>query len=112
MRVYFLALFVLPTQSLTWVKGAKGADCNTVCSSRDGCDENAWPKSLGEFEDVLEISGYTCEGIQSGGAPFDPSTDGTYCGWEGVTSSRKPRCGEKTDSGTFRFCPCVSDREL
>lgn len=115
-----LAIFVLVSlacmqnvDGVTWVKGSGGASCELVCSARSGCTEDAWPKSQGEFEEIARQAGHTCVGTQEGGAKYDPSTDGRYCGWNGPASANAtPRCPETADSSTFRFCPCNADKEL
>eukprot|EP00416_Gambierdiscus_australes_P006989 CAMPEP_0171146222 /NCGR_PEP_ID=MMETSP0766_2-20121228/147456_1 /TAXON_ID=439317 /ORGANISM="Gambierdiscus australes, Strain CAWD 149" /LENGTH=116 /DNA_ID=CAMNT_0011610127 /DNA_START=68 /DNA_END=418 /DNA_ORIENTATION=- len=107
-----LLVAVSPGAAVTWVKGSGGASCTTVCQARSGCDETAWPTSLEEFEKITAEAGHTCVGTQEGGARYDPSTDGRYCGWNGQEGDTEPRCGATADSGTYRFCPCNSDKEL
>merc|ERR1711879_662397 len=61
--------------AVVWVKGSGGVNCDTVCASRDGCNEEAeWPKSEKEFLKVAKQAGHVCEGTQEGGAKYDPST--------------------------------------
>merc|ERR1740121_3465276 len=101
--------------AVTWVKGAGGVNCDTVCAARDGCVEDAWPNDEAEFEAIAKDAGHTCEGVQEGGAKYDPSTDGRYCGWNGPTGSsatNDPRCTEVGDHSTYRICPCNADKEL
>mmetsp|Transcript_63538 Transcript_63538/g.176149 ORF Transcript_63538/g.176149 Transcript_63538/m.176149 type:complete len:121 (-) Transcript_63538:242-604(-) len=105
------ALFA-PVDAVTWIKGSGGASCDTVCAARSGCNEEAWPKSQEEFETITAEVMFTCVGTQEGGAKYDPSTDGRYCGWNGPDGDSEPRCGASADSGTYRFCPCNSDKEL
>mmetsp|Transcript_19318 Transcript_19318/g.45356 ORF Transcript_19318/g.45356 Transcript_19318/m.45356 type:complete len:120 (+) Transcript_19318:73-432(+) len=112
LAVLVATLLAGPVAAVTWVKGSGGASCTTVCQARSGCDEEAWPKSLEEFEKITEEAGHTCVGTQEGGAKYDPSTDGRYCGWNGPEGDAEPRCPATTDSGTYRFCPCNSDKEL
>mmetsp|Transcript_110510 Transcript_110510/g.344490 ORF Transcript_110510/g.344490 Transcript_110510/m.344490 type:complete len:123 (+) Transcript_110510:64-432(+) len=113
-----LAMALLGPQAVsgvTWIKGSGGASCETVCSARSGCDEDAWPKSQEEFEKIAAEAGHACEGTQDGGAKYDPSTDGHYCGWAGPDDEEpdpEPRCAAKGDSMTYRFCPCNADKEL
>merc|ERR1711920_561542 len=104
-------------EGITWIKGSGGANCDTVCAARGGCSDSAWPKSLGEFEVIAKEAGHTCEGTQEGGAAYDPSTDGHYCGWNGPhedsdSDSNAARCSAAGDSSSYRFCPCASDKEL
>lgn len=96
------------------MKSAGGSSCDVTCSARGGCDETAWPKSEQEFEAVAEEAGHVCVGTQAGGAKYDPSTDGRYCGWDGPdeANSGEARCSTAGDSGTYRFCPCFTDKEL
>eukprot|EP00913_Durusdinium_trenchii_P025775 g24191.t1 len=54
-----------------------------ACKARGGCKEDDWPTTEQEFQEMLQESGYSCVGIQVGGAKYDPSTDGRYCGWKG-----------------------------
>merc|ERR1719499_2159746 len=91
---------------VTWVQGSGGASCDTVCAARSGCDETAWPKSVEEFEEIQRLTGFSCKGTQEGGAKYDPSTDGRYCGWKGPDehNDSEPRCAASGDSGTYRFC--------
>mmetsp|Transcript_10148 Transcript_10148/g.20236 ORF Transcript_10148/g.20236 Transcript_10148/m.20236 type:complete len:121 (+) Transcript_10148:103-465(+) len=109
-----LALTADMAAGVTWIKGSGGASCETVCLARSGCNEEAWPKSAEEFEKVAADAGHHCEGTQEGGAKYDPSTDGHYCGWAGPDADEEgeSRCAATGDSMTFRFCPCNSDKEL
>merc|ERR1711957_220505 len=96
---------------------AGGADCTTTCANRDGCDDMAWPTSEEEFTKAAADAGQSCETTQAGGAAYDPSTDGHHCGWDGPSNdedsdSEASRCGAHGDSGTYRFCPCIGDKEL
>merc|ERR1719396_184781 len=79
-------------EGVTWVKGSGGATCDTVCAARNGCAEDAWPKSMEEFEAITKEAGHTCVGTQDGGAKYDPSTDGRYCGWAGPDGEDGGRC--------------------
>merc|ERR1712232_81886 len=88
-----------------WILGAFGASCDSVCSVHGGCVEGTWPSSLEEFTSVASAAEFSCLGVQPGGALYDPSTDGRYCGWDGGNPSVH-RCGVAVDSGTRRFCPC------
>eukprot|EP00434_Breviolum_minutum_P018864 symbB.v1.2.016637.t1/scaffold1273.1/size127485/1 len=103
------AVLVVYTGAVTWIKSPGGANCEHTCAARDGCNEDVWPKSEEEFKDVAKLAGVDCVTTQEGGAKYDPSTDGRHCGWSGPEASR---CAEAGDSGTYRFCPCNSDREL
>mmetsp|Transcript_82855 Transcript_82855/g.231050 ORF Transcript_82855/g.231050 Transcript_82855/m.231050 type:complete len:125 (+) Transcript_82855:76-450(+) len=109
-----LALFVSPSSAVVWVKSSGGASCETVCAARSGCTEDAWPKSEEDFKVITESLGFECAGTQEGGAKYDPSTDGRYCGWQGPNEANadESRCSETGDEGTYRFCPCNSDKEL
>merc|ERR1712187_453599 len=99
--------------SVTWVKSSGGASCDTVCAARSGCAQDAWPTSEEEFKAVAREAGQECETVQAGGAKYDPSTDGHHCGWEGPDGEDgDSRCAASGDSGTYRFCPCNSDKEL
>mmetsp|Transcript_9681 Transcript_9681/g.21557 ORF Transcript_9681/g.21557 Transcript_9681/m.21557 type:complete len:111 (+) Transcript_9681:77-409(+) len=95
--------------AVTWVKSPGGASCEHTCAARDGCSEENWPQSEEEFKDIAKLAGQECSTVQEGGAKYDPSTDGRHCGWSGPEGQR---CAEAGDSGTYRFCPCNSDREL
>eukprot|EP00929_Paragymnodinium_shiwhaense_P027878 TRINITY_DN16266_c0_g1_i4.p1 TRINITY_DN16266_c0_g1~~TRINITY_DN16266_c0_g1_i4.p1 ORF type:complete len:136 (+),score=18.49 TRINITY_DN16266_c0_g1_i4:23-430(+) len=99
---------------VVWVKGYGGASCSIVCAARGGCNEDAWPATEEEFKVVAESTGHDCLVIQGGGAKYDPSTDGRYCGWQGsdVEESDGTRCAASGDDLTYRFCPCSSDQEL
>eukprot|EP00913_Durusdinium_trenchii_P016741 g15737.t1 len=81
------------------------------CQARS---EDAWPKTETEFYAVSKLAGQVCESTQTGSAKYDPSTDGRYCGWQGPEEMEEgeTRCSQATDSGTYRFCPCNSDKEL
>merc|ERR1719378_1524291 len=105
---------VQPASAVVWVKGSGGASCDVVCAARDGCNEDAWPNSEEEFQEVALAAGQECETTQEGGAKYDPSTDGHHCGWKGPdeANSEEPRCSSAGDSGTYRFCPCNLDKEL
>ena len=117
------------------MKSAGGASCDQACAARSGCSEEAWPQSEEEFQDAAKAAGemgtrfvqlhpglfaisshgtgQVCEGTQTGGAKYDPSTDGRYCGWQGPDHMNgETRCGQSGDSGTYRFCPCNADKEL
>lgn len=94
LRFRLLAL-VVPVSGVTWVKSAGGASCEHTCAARDGCNEELWPKSLEEFQDVAQLAGVECVTTQEGGAKYDPSTDGRHCGWSG---SEGNRCAEAGDS--------------
>eukprot|EP00440_Ansanella_granifera_P036931 gb/GFBE01040068.1/.p1 GENE.gb/GFBE01040068.1/~~gb/GFBE01040068.1/.p1 ORF type:complete len:117 (+),score=28.02 gb/GFBE01040068.1/:1-351(+) len=108
----FLAL-VAQCQAVTWVKSAGGVNCDHTCAARSGCSEDDWPSSEEEFHTVAKLAGQVCEGTQSGGAKYDPSTDGRYCGWSGPDNMEgESRCSQAGDSQTYRFCPCNSDKEL
>ncbi|CAK9021310.1 unnamed protein product [Durusdinium trenchii] len=108
-RSLMVAFLLHAVSAVTWVKGAGGASCEHTCASRDGCTEEVWPKSEEEFKDIAKLAGQECVTTQEGGAKYDPSTDGRHCGWSGPDGSR---CSEAGDSGTYRFCPCNSDKEL
>ena len=54
-----------------------------------------------DFEEMLSSNGYSCAAIQVGGAKYDPSTDGRYCGWKGDSDERS-RCQMVGDSSTYR----------
>mmetsp|Transcript_74739 Transcript_74739/g.175365 ORF Transcript_74739/g.175365 Transcript_74739/m.175365 type:complete len:125 (+) Transcript_74739:55-429(+) len=96
-----------------WIKSAAGASCETTCQARGGCKEDAWPATLEEFQEILDESGLKCVSIQQGGAKYDPSTDGRYCGWHGDPGEgSRSRCAASGDAGTYRFCPCFGDKEL
>ncbi|CAK9026191.1 unnamed protein product [Durusdinium trenchii] len=101
-----LLTHITPVRSVTWVKGAGGASCDYTCSQRDGCSEDAWPKTETEFYAVSKLAGQVCESTQTGSAKYDPSTDGRYCGWQGPEEMEEgeTRCSQATDSGTYRFC--------
>eukprot|EP00416_Gambierdiscus_australes_P035806 CAMPEP_0171107734 /NCGR_PEP_ID=MMETSP0766_2-20121228/67466_1 /TAXON_ID=439317 /ORGANISM="Gambierdiscus australes, Strain CAWD 149" /LENGTH=157 /DNA_ID=CAMNT_0011569119 /DNA_START=61 /DNA_END=535 /DNA_ORIENTATION=- len=101
------AAAVCPVTAVTWVKGSGGASCTTVCQARSGCDETAWPTSLEEFEKITAEAGHTCVGTQEGGARYDPSTDGRYCGWNGPEGESEPRCATTADSGTYSSAPAT-----
>mmetsp|Transcript_46705 Transcript_46705/g.101967 ORF Transcript_46705/g.101967 Transcript_46705/m.101967 type:complete len:123 (+) Transcript_46705:65-433(+) len=108
-----LLLGPAPGVAVTWIQGGGGASCSVVCQARGGCDESAWPKSLEAFEEIVAAAGKTCEATQEGGAKYDPSTDGRYCGWNGPEpADESPRCEATVDGGTHRFCPCNTDKEL
>mmetsp|Transcript_67928 Transcript_67928/g.153628 ORF Transcript_67928/g.153628 Transcript_67928/m.153628 type:complete len:123 (-) Transcript_67928:298-666(-) len=109
----FLAV-VAPAAATTWVKGGGASSCETVCQARSGCNEEAWPTSAEEFEKIASEAGQVCETTQEGGAKYDPSTDGHHCGWSGPEhpEGEETRCSLAPDSGTYRFCPCNSDKEL
>eukprot|EP00439_Symbiodinium_sp_Y106_P083072 s102_g22.t2 len=69
--------------------------------------------TLEEFQEILDESGLKCVSIQQGGAKYDPSTDGRYCGWHGDPGEgSRSRCAASGDAGTYRFCPCFGDKEL
>ncbi|CAK9005728.1 unnamed protein product [Durusdinium trenchii] len=104
------AVAMVEIQSTVWVKSAGGQSCEVACKARGGCKEDDWPTTEQEFQEMLQESGYSCVGIQVGGAKYDPSTDGRYCGWKGDAESS--RCSTVGDSGTYRFCPCYGDKEL
>merc|ERR550514_1092486 len=108
----FIAACLHAASGVVWIKGGGGSSCDTVCSARGGCLEDVWPTSEEEFEKIAQEAGHTCEGTQHGGAKYDPSTDGRYCGWAGPEEGKEPRCGATPDSGTYRFCPCNADKEL
>eukprot|EP00928_Gymnodinium_smaydae_P059655 TRINITY_DN4305_c0_g1_i2.p2 TRINITY_DN4305_c0_g1~~TRINITY_DN4305_c0_g1_i2.p2 ORF type:complete len:120 (-),score=32.05 TRINITY_DN4305_c0_g1_i2:112-471(-) len=109
-----VALAATTANGAVWIKGSAGASCEAVCASRSGCDEEAWPNSEEEFREVAEQAGQECDSTQEGGANYDPSTDGRHCGWKGPDEQAdgESRCGAAGDEGTYRFCPCNSDREL
>merc|ERR1719316_1396477 len=114
-RLVLLAALVAPAWGTVWVKGSGGASCETVCAARSGCNEQAWPQTEEEFKEVAESAGQECETTQEGGAKYDPSTDGHHCGWKGpdeANSEDGGRCAGAGDAGTYRFCPCNSDKEL
>ncbi|CAE7421400.1 unnamed protein product [Symbiodinium natans] len=112
-RALLLALLLPICSAITWVKSAAGASCDQACAARDGCNDEAWPTSEEEFYDAAKLAGQVCEGTQTGGAKYDPSTDGRYCGWSGPDSMNgESRCSQSGDSGTYRFCPCNADKEL
>ncbi|CAJ1379365.1 unnamed protein product [Effrenium voratum] len=104
-----LAAFLPSVMGITWVRSAGGASCEHACAARGGCNEEVWPQSEEEFQDVAKLAGAECVTTQEGGAKYDPSSDGRHCGWQGPEGSR---CSEAGDSGTFRFCPCNADKEL
>ena len=115
MQVIFWTLFSaaaamveIQGSDTVWVKSG-GQSCDVACKARGGCKEDVWPTTLEEFHELLAESGYTCVGVQPGGAKYDPSTDGRYCGWHGDSEQR---CATVGDAGTFRFCPCFGDKEL
>mmetsp|Transcript_58912 Transcript_58912/g.140330 ORF Transcript_58912/g.140330 Transcript_58912/m.140330 type:complete len:117 (-) Transcript_58912:101-451(-) len=112
--VKLLVLLAIPCAAVTWVKSAAGQNCDTTCASRSGCSEGDWPMSEEQFQEVASLAGQSCETTQAGGAKYDPSTDGHHCGWSGPDhmDGTESRCGATGDSGTYRFCPCNSDREL
>eukprot|EP00747_Dinoflagellata_sp_TGD_P189276 gnl/TRDRNA2_/TRDRNA2_49413_c0_seq1.p2 gnl/TRDRNA2_/TRDRNA2_49413_c0~~gnl/TRDRNA2_/TRDRNA2_49413_c0_seq1.p2 ORF type:complete len:126 (+),score=13.53 gnl/TRDRNA2_/TRDRNA2_49413_c0_seq1:15-392(+) len=100
-----------------WVHGSGGASCDTVCKARGGCREDVWPRNMEEFNAIVDSTRGICEETQEGGATYDPSSDGTYCGWKGPDKEHMKegtsRCGANPlDSGTYRWCPCISDKEL
>eukprot|EP00746_Dinoflagellata_sp_MGD_P072634 gnl/MRDRNA2_/MRDRNA2_29464_c0_seq1.p1 gnl/MRDRNA2_/MRDRNA2_29464_c0~~gnl/MRDRNA2_/MRDRNA2_29464_c0_seq1.p1 ORF type:complete len:126 (-),score=28.92 gnl/MRDRNA2_/MRDRNA2_29464_c0_seq1:72-449(-) len=101
----------------TWILGGGGVSCSQVCENRGGCHEDAWPTSEAEFGIVQQMTNFQCEGVQAGGAEYDPSTDGHYCGWatheEEHVEKETKRCDVlMEDPATRRFCPCVTDKEL
>mmetsp|Transcript_97822 Transcript_97822/g.232932 ORF Transcript_97822/g.232932 Transcript_97822/m.232932 type:complete len:115 (+) Transcript_97822:76-420(+) len=113
MRALLLALLLPACSAITWVKSAAGASCDQACAARDGCSDESWPQSEEEFQDAARAAGQVCESTQSGGAKYDPSTDGHHCGWQGPEDMNgESRCGQAGDSGTYRFCPCIGDKEL
>merc|ERR1719482_2538530 len=97
-----VAMCIQTTWAVVWVKGGGGSSCDTVCSARGGCLEDAWPESEEEFAEVAKEAGQTCETTQHGGAKYDPSTDGRHCGWGGPDehNSQDPRCSSKGDEST------------
>mmetsp|Transcript_43746 Transcript_43746/g.69548 ORF Transcript_43746/g.69548 Transcript_43746/m.69548 type:complete len:104 (-) Transcript_43746:51-362(-) len=101
-RALLLTAWACCALAVTWVKSPGGASCEHTCAARDGCSEE-------EFKDIAKLAGQECSTVQEGGAKYDPSTDGRHCGWGGPEGKR---CAEAGDSGTYRFCPCNSDREL
>eukprot|EP00927_Polykrikos_kofoidii_P032516 TRINITY_DN2767_c0_g1_i11.p2 TRINITY_DN2767_c0_g1~~TRINITY_DN2767_c0_g1_i11.p2 ORF type:complete len:119 (+),score=13.74 TRINITY_DN2767_c0_g1_i11:93-449(+) len=109
-----IVALLVPASGVVWVKGSGGASCETVCAARSGCVEDAWPQSEEEFSEITENAGHECVGTQEGGAKYDPSTDGRYCGWKGSDEDHdgESRCAASGDEGTYRFCPCNSDKEL
>eukprot|EP00927_Polykrikos_kofoidii_P006747 TRINITY_DN1272_c0_g1_i6.p2 TRINITY_DN1272_c0_g1~~TRINITY_DN1272_c0_g1_i6.p2 ORF type:complete len:119 (+),score=10.71 TRINITY_DN1272_c0_g1_i6:52-408(+) len=114
-RVFFsFVACMVRASAVVWVKGSGGASCETVCAARSGCAEDAWPTSEEEFNEISENAGHECVGTQEGGAKYDPSTDGRYCGWKGPDDAHggTSRCAAMGDAGTYRFCPCISDKEL
>mmetsp|Transcript_62157 Transcript_62157/g.145634 ORF Transcript_62157/g.145634 Transcript_62157/m.145634 type:complete len:115 (+) Transcript_62157:50-394(+) len=112
-RIIFLVVLLPACAAITWVKSAGGASCDQTCAARAGCSEEVWPTSEEEFYDAAKSAGQVCEGTQTGGAKYDPSTDGRYCGWSGPEQmNSESRCSQSGDSGTYRFCPCNSDKEL
>mmetsp|Transcript_4544 Transcript_4544/g.11685 ORF Transcript_4544/g.11685 Transcript_4544/m.11685 type:complete len:126 (-) Transcript_4544:61-438(-) len=121
-RVLLAAIACLTLETVmgvTWIKGGGGLSCDSVCASRSGCAEDVWPTAEEEFHKAAADAGFDCVGTQEGGAKYDPSTDGRYCGWSGPDGesgdggdSDGPRCAATGDSSTYRFCPCNSDREL
>merc|ERR1712151_800377 len=104
----------IPSSGAVWVKGGGGSSCETVCAARSGCNEEAWPETEEEFLTIMSGINFECKGTQEGGAKYDPSTDGRYCGWKGPdeANAEEPRCSVAGDSGTYRFCPCNADKEL
>merc|ERR1712125_91324 len=88
-----------------WILGAFGASCDAVCGMHGGCVEANWPSSLEEFTSIASTIKFYCASVQPGGALYDPSTDGRYCGWDGGDPSAH-RCSTAVDGGTRRFCPC------
>mmetsp|Transcript_36911 Transcript_36911/g.78292 ORF Transcript_36911/g.78292 Transcript_36911/m.78292 type:complete len:123 (+) Transcript_36911:66-434(+) len=109
------AVLARPTTAVVWIQGGAGSSCETVCQARGGCLEDAWPSTEAEFAQITEDLGFTCHGTQEGGAKYDPSTDGRYCGWSGPhpeNGGAEPRCPEEGDASTYRFCPCVTEKEL
>mmetsp|Transcript_9336 Transcript_9336/g.20362 ORF Transcript_9336/g.20362 Transcript_9336/m.20362 type:complete len:116 (+) Transcript_9336:63-410(+) len=112
-RALLVALLLPVCSAITWVKSAAGASCDQACAARAGCNDDAWPSSEEEFHDAAKLAGQVCEGTQTGGAKYDPSTDGRYCGWQGPEHmDGESRCSQSGDSGTYRFCPCNADKEL
>merc|ERR1719453_2547914 len=112
LSVALAAALAAPASAVVWVRGSGGASCETVCAARSGCDESAWPNSEEEFKAVTEDTNQECETTQDGGANYDPSTDGHHCGWKGPYGEGEKRCEAAGDAGTYRFCPCNSDKEL
>mmetsp|Transcript_22955 Transcript_22955/g.64082 ORF Transcript_22955/g.64082 Transcript_22955/m.64082 type:complete len:119 (-) Transcript_22955:156-512(-) len=107
-----LAAASLPAaEAVVWVKGGGGSSCTAVCAARGGCNEEAFPQSAEEFNAILEATMLTCETIQEGGAQYDPSTDGHHCGWSSG-DDKSGKCEAAGDQGTYRFCPCATDKEL
>eukprot|EP00931_Biecheleriopsis_adriatica_P115747 TRINITY_DN91501_c0_g1_i1.p2 TRINITY_DN91501_c0_g1~~TRINITY_DN91501_c0_g1_i1.p2 ORF type:complete len:140 (+),score=15.03 TRINITY_DN91501_c0_g1_i1:31-420(+) len=107
-----VAMVEIPQEHPVWILSSAGASCDAACKARGGCREDAWPATEQEFKELLQVSGLSCVGIQQGGAKYDPSSDGRYCGWEGSASDEEPRCATRGDGGTMRFCPCHDDKEL
>merc|ERR1719152_1142788 len=109
-NLLFLVPLVEMTSAAVWVKGGGGSSCETVCAARGGCLESEFPTSEEAMNKILEEMGVTCESMQEGLAQYDPSSDGTHCGWSGRGDNR---CAAAAgDSGTYRFCPCAADKEL
>merc|ERR1712032_1418091 len=103
---------IQPLAAVVWMKGPGGASCDTACQNRGGCNEEAWPSSAEEFEELLEAVPFSCKGIQEGGSEYDPSTDGNYCGWLAREEMSEPRCSTHGENDAYRFCPCNDDKEL
>eukprot|EP00747_Dinoflagellata_sp_TGD_P163255 gnl/TRDRNA2_/TRDRNA2_181727_c0_seq1.p1 gnl/TRDRNA2_/TRDRNA2_181727_c0~~gnl/TRDRNA2_/TRDRNA2_181727_c0_seq1.p1 ORF type:complete len:123 (-),score=16.43 gnl/TRDRNA2_/TRDRNA2_181727_c0_seq1:56-424(-) len=99
-------------ESPLWIKSSGGASCTSACANRGGCLEGFWPQDEGEFNEILDSIGFQCVGVQEGGAKYDPSTDGRYCGFRSDGEDNDPKCDAQGDAGTYRFCPCATEKEL
>jgi len=117
--------------SVQWCIGAADSDdeesCDDICSAHGGCMEDCWLGSVPEFGQIAGKVGLKCSTTQMGGAPFDPSIQGTVtvnCGVSTGTASGgcehcdgqvvdheldAGRCGVRPDKQApkvRRLCPC------
>jgi len=116
---------------VTWCVGSSDPDgeqsCDEICAAHGGCMEDCWFDAVPQFQSLAQKVGLTCSTTQMGGAPFDPSVEGTGTVNCGVSASTDPSdCGEceghvvhqavaggrcgvrpyKQEPKIRRFCPC------
>uniref|UniRef100_A0A7S4S2B5 Uncharacterized protein n=1 Tax=Alexandrium monilatum TaxID=311494 RepID=A0A7S4S2B5_9DINO len=94
-----------------WHLGDDGQACDTACARLGKlCSEAHWPDSSDALRDIASDLGHGCEAVQSGDVGYDPSIDGTYCGWRGNVGvpgeGPDKRCSISPPWSTRRFCYC------
>ena len=104
----FFTSVMSKSKKVFWVLGKMGQRCRDVCRQAGGsCAGKHWPKSLAEFQEILQDIGTSaCYSIEDGSYWANPVRESTgKCYWKGRDEYDRDRCLE---SGTSRemFCPC------